>query len=75
MLAIAPNSVNAEMAVSEKPSFPEHIIYPDSRKFMKNGIIGDATKADSQKGKAILKFLIQEIIENVKQLNEKKKKS
>ncbi len=69
MLALAPNFVRTEKRTSEIPSFPEHVVISDPRKFMSSGIIGDATKASIEKGNKILVVLIQGIVEIIEKID------
>jgi creatinine amidohydrolase len=69
MLAISPSQVAMERAVSEKPNFPPHTVVRDSRVYMESGVMGDATKAKPDKGKAILELLVEEISKVIRQLN------
>jgi len=70
MLALAPQYVRMEEATAETPSFPPHLFGRDSRRFMKSGIIGDATKATHEKGEVILELFVKEISKVVWQLEQ-----
>jgi len=69
MLALAPDLVRTEKRTSEIPAFPDHMVISDPRKFMSSGIIGNATKANLQKGNKILEILIQGIVEVIEKID------
>ena len=71
MLVLKPDLVKKDKIVSEHPKFPEHFIVWEPRKYMKSGVMGSAEKASKEKGEALLKILVDEIISLVKKLEQK----
>jgi len=71
MLAIKPELVRKDKAVSEHPAVPEHLIVRDPRRYMRSGVMGDATKASREKGERIMETAVEKIISLVKQMDTK----
>ena len=79
MLAIAPERVNMDRAVREKPSIPEPLSFEpngiatisfawNARDLTESGVIGDPTLATAETGRALLDFTTQVIANAVNQL-------
>lgn len=68
ILAINRNLVTMEKCTAEHPTFPEHLVLREPRRYMTSGVIGDATKASEEKGRTLLEAAVQGLTEIIKQL-------
>ena len=70
ILAIRPELVKMDKAVCEHPSVPFGRIARDPRRYLKSGVMGDATKASAEKGMKILEAVIKETVELIRLVEE-----
>lgn len=68
MLVLRPELVKMELAEAEHPPLPSHLVVRNLLRYMKTGVIGDATKASREKGEAILEALVSGVVEIVESL-------
>jgi len=68
MMFLRPDLVKAERVKAEHPKFPKHVVASNPRKYMETGVMGDASRASKAKGEAILKALVEGVVEAVNML-------
>lgn len=69
MLHSCPDLVK-EPGEKEFPSFPDFILVREKRKYWKNGVWGDPSKASAEKGEKLHELVVAKIIELAKQLED-----
>ena len=64
MLYIAPDKVDMTKAICQYPNFPEDFDYTPTRwtEFLSTAVLGDSTKATTEKGKAIIDAVVDNIV-------------
>lgn len=75
MLYLAPEYVDMEKAINESPEIPELIDVTPMRwsEFTKTAVLGNALDATSEKGKAVIDFVISEMIRLISDYKGRKK--
>jgi len=68
MMYLHPDLVHEDKLVVEYPAIPKYKVIPAGAPYMTNGIIGDATRATAEKGKALFEMILEEMIANVKKI-------
>ncbi|HME54743.1 MAG TPA: creatininase family protein [Candidatus Lokiarchaeia archaeon] len=70
MMYSHPELVRMDQLAKEYPRIPKYKVIAAGAPYMTHGVIGDATLATAEKGKALFEMILEEMISNVKMLLE-----